>query len=126
MEPPRVALVSLSAPTLSNLEALFSVKLRITNPNSIPLPLKGMNYSLALNNYSVFQGVSNNLPTIAAYGEEVVELSVSTNLLSAPKFLLDLASKPDQAINYNFSSKVDLKGALPSFNIKESGEITGS
>ena len=121
LEKPHVALVNFTPRPLDGLEAQIDIVLRITNPNAMALPLAGMNYQIALNGEPFLSGVSNNLPTIKAYGEETVAVTVSTSLLSTSKIILKLLNSANKDIRYQFKSTLDLKGMLPSFNIVEEG-----
>lgn len=121
LEKPQISLVEFIPKPIKGLEAEFDVVLKINNPNAIALPLQGMSYQIALNGDSLLKGVSNNLPTIKAYGEERITLTISTSLISAPKIVLKLLNNPGKDIRYQFKSKLDLKGMLPSFTIVEEG-----
>lgn len=125
LQPPQLTLLEIAPVSAGTrgLDLSFNIRLRVANPNAIPLPIKGMSYTLALNGADVLQGVSNNIPRIAAYGSEEVTLTIGTNLLSAPKFLLGLLRKPNQEIRYELQSKIDLDGPFPTFNVVETGLV---
>lgn len=123
LEKPYVSLVNFSPRPINGFEAAFDITLKVKNPNSVALPLSGMTYEIALNGESLLKGATGNLPTIPAYGEDEIQLSISTSLLSAPKILLSLLNKPSTDIRYQFKSRLDLKGMLPSFNIVEEGVL---
>lgn len=121
MEPPQIALTSITPASSGGLDTSFNIGLRISNPNGVSLPIKGMSYKIALNGAEVLQGVTNQIPRIPAYGTENVTVTVGANLLSAPKLLSSLMRNPDQRIRYDFSTKIDLEGPLPGFNVVETG-----
>lgn len=121
MEPPQIALTSITPASTGGLDTSFNIGLRISNPNGVSLPIKGMSYKIALNGAQVLQGVTNQIPRIPAYGTENVTVTVGANLLSAPKLLTSLMRNPDQRIRYDFSTKIDLEGPLPGFNVVETG-----
>lgn len=123
LQKPHVSLVNFSPRPINGFEAAFDITLKVQNPNSVSLPLSGMTYEIALNGDSLLKGATGNLPTIPAYGEDEIQLSISTSLLSAPKILLNLLNKPNTDIRYQFKSRLDLKGILPSFNIVEEGVL---
>ena len=123
LDSPKISIVNFTPKPIKGFDAEFDIVLKIKNPNAIALPLTGMSYQIALNGEPLLSGVSNDLPTIKAYGEEEIAVSVSTNLLSAPKFILKLLNNSNKDIRYQFKSKLDLKGMLPSFNIVEEGVL---
>lgn len=121
LEPPQIALTSITPASSGGLDTSFNIGLRISNPNGVSLPIKGMSYKIALNGAQVLQGVTNQIPRIPAYGTENVTVTVGANLLSAPKLLSSLMKNPNQRIRYDFSTKIDLEGPLPGFNVVETG-----
>lgn len=123
MEPPQVAVTSITPASATGLSTSFDVGLRISNPNSVSLPIKGMSYKIALNGAQVLQGVTNQIPRIPAYGTENVTVTVGANLLSAPKLLSALLNNSDQRIRYDFTTHIDLEGPLPGFDVVESGYL---
>ena len=123
LQSPQVSVISISPSQNSGLDLGFDVKLKVTNPNAIALPIEGMNYALALNGAKLLRGTTGKVPTIAAYGSETIDISVSTNLLSAPQFLVGLLGKSNEDISYELSGTLDLAGYLPSLSISESGKV---
>lgn len=59
-DPPYGNLAGLELKELGLLEQRYLLKLRVQNPNSVPLPIAGMNYDLAINNKKFARGVSVN------------------------------------------------------------------
>ncbi|SMF06008.1 LEA14-like dessication related protein [Alteromonadaceae bacterium Bs31] len=126
LEQPQVSIIGFSPVTTQGMEAQFAADIRISNPNSFDLPIEGMSYQLSINGTDLLHGLSNNIPTIPAYGSERVTLDMSVSLLSAPKLFYSLLKNKGEDINYAFTAKIDPKGMLPSFTIKESGVLPNS
>lgn len=122
LQPPRVYLEGVTPLEIDGLLASTRLKLRIFNPNAIPLPLSTMDYTVKVNNRRLLDGSASDLPTIGPSREESVEITLNINFLSAPSFLIELSKSP--TLHYDFSSTVNLKGALPSFDIQETGEFS--
>lgn len=131
MQPPQVTIKAIrtAAPlnvnslTGGNLDLTFLIDLQLNNPNQVPMPIRGIAYGLSLNGAKLLQGVSSEIPTIPAYGSQTTTLTLSTNLISAPKFLFNLMKNPSENLDYELSGKIDLANFLPSFNFNESGQI---
>lgn len=122
IEEPRIALTRLApAQSGSSFGTLFEIDIKITNPNGIALPIRGMSYSLGINGAELLYGTSNQVPAIPAYGSETITLQVEANLLSAPK--LFLALNKASRIEYALKTKIDLSGPLPTLNLVESGTL---
>lgn len=122
LQAPRIYLDAYSPIKTEGLIASTQLKLRIANPNAVPLPLASMDYQIQLNNHSLLSGTTSELPTIAAGGEELVEISLNINIFAAPQFLLELRN--NAKFEYDFISTVNLERSLSSFDIRETGEIT--
>lgn len=122
IEQPHISVTRLApAQSGSSFGSLFEIDLKITNPNGVVLPIKGMSYSLAINGAELLFGASNQIPAIPAYGSETVTLQVEANLLSAPK--LFLALNKATKVDYTFKTKIDLSGPLPTINVVENGTL---
>lgn len=122
IDEPHIALTRLApAKSGSSFGTLFEIDIKITNPNGIALPIKGMSYRLDINGAELLYGTSNQIPSIPAYGSETITLQVEANLLSAPK--LFLALNKATSISYALRTKIDLSGPLPTLNLVESGTL---
>jgi LEA14-like dessication related protein len=122
-EPPKVNITSLEMLEPQGLSQRFKIGLVVTNPNAKDLPLTGMSYSLSLNGYDLINGASNKLPALTAYSETPITIEAATDLFAALRFLNALANQPQDALNYEFSAKLDLGGWRPPITVKRDGLI---
>ena len=120
---PTVRLESIALANNNLIAPRFKLGLRVTNPNSIPLPIKGMNYTIAIQGIELFSGSSNDIPKIAAYGDTLLNLELGTNILKAGNLLRLLLDKTTNTITYDIGAQIDVTGIPTNFNIKETGEI---
>src|SRR5690606_30125173 len=68
-EKPQVNITSFSlAPESNGLAPRFIIGLQIINPNRNALPLKGMSYSVEVENNRVLSGATPDLPSVQGYG----------------------------------------------------------
>lgn len=123
LEKPTIKINSLQLMESQGLSQGFKIGLILANPNSRSLPVQGMSYTLSLNGYDLVSGVSNQIPTLAAYSETPVVIEGSADLFSALRLLNSLASQPQNTLQYELAAKIDLQGWRPSFNISEDGMI---
>lgn len=123
LQSPHVSVKSISPLQGSGLELGLIVNVEIANPNAVALSVRGLEYSLSVNNSRVLQGVSNNIPTIPAYGTEAVALTLKSDLISASKLLFKLLKEPQQVVSYSFNGSMDLANYLPKLRFNDSGEI---
>jgi len=105
-EPPRVTLVGLTLLSVDLFEQRYQVRLRLKNPNAFDLPIRGLDFRLDINDETFADGVSSTVVTVPAFGEEVVELEVSSSLLQVFRQLQSLEKKPSPSFGYRISGTV--------------------
>lgn len=82
MQAPRVSLVNLQVQDVQLFEQRYGLTLRVQNPNSVPLPIVGMEYSVRLNEIEFGKGVSRQSVTVPAYGDAVVQVDLVSSTFS--------------------------------------------
>lgn len=121
---PDVELVGLTPLPGSAMEARFLVKLRIVNPNPIPLEIDGMAYDLSIRGSKLLSGVSNNGLRVEAYGESTAELEVAAGMLGSLALIRDLMSNPpDQGLPYKLNAKLSRKGFGSALRVSREGVL---
>ncbi len=123
LEPPKVKVTSVSLLPAEGLSQRFRIGLLIMNPNSRPIAVRGLSYSLALNGIELADGVSATIGTLPAYTETPVELDASTNLIAALRFVNRFVTDDLKPIDYNFKAKIDIEGFVRRLVFEENGEI---
>lgn len=124
MDPPKVSMESFTSLPSEGGGPRFEIKLRVQNPNEQALDISGISYSIALLDKEVMSGVTNEVPKIEGYSEEIVTLQASINLFQILRLLTSMGQETGDALNYRFSAKVDFRGLVPTQRVEESGEIT--
>ncbi len=124
-ENPKVKVAGLKMlPTESLVSQPIEVTLLITNPNATDLSLRGISYTVGLENFDLLSGVSNQLPTLTAYQETPVKVTVSLNAFQILKFLNHLNKNGiGDSVKYNFDAKLDFYKYLPALHVKEAGMV---
>jgi len=122
-EDPTVTLSSFKALPSEGMIPAFEIGLRIINPNSQPLNLEGIVYTVSLEGYELVKGVGKDFPVIEGYSEGAVKLTAAANLLAGIRFVTNMMQEQRDAFDYEFKAKLDLGGLYPSIRIKESGQI---
>jgi len=123
-ENPKVKVTGLRLLSAEGFSQPIEVSLLITNPNAKDLNLRGMSYTVGLENFELLSGVSNQLPTLTAYTETPVKVVVSANVLQIIKFISHLNNNGiKNAVNYNFDAKLDFSAFLPALHVKETGVL---
>lgn len=120
---PQVQLSNLVVLERQGFEQLFLLKLKVTNPNKMALPIAGLQYQVRLNGFDVFTGNAGDLPHIKAYSDTYIDIPVSANLISAGAVLASLLVSDHPTINYQLNATFDLTGVLPDFRVNEKGLV---
>lgn len=124
IDPPKVTLESFKALPSQGGSPRFEIKLRIANPNKQSFDIAGISYSVEIQGQELISGVTNEVPLIEAYSEEVVTLEAGLQLFHLLRLLAGLGMQPTDTLEYRFMGKIDFKGFVPTQRVEESGEIT--
>ncbi|GMQ95600.1 MAG: LEA type 2 family protein [Gammaproteobacteria bacterium] len=109
-EPPRVSLASIAPVDLQLFEQRFRVTLRVQNPNSKDITIRGLDYEIVVNDKLFAQGVSGKPFTIPANGESAVEVEVVSTLQRVMEQLQELGNRGKPSIDYAISGRVSIDG----------------
>jgi LEA14-like dessication related protein len=121
---PGVSLVSIR-PQIENLFAPeFDVVLHVTNPNREALDITGLSYTVHLQGKKLIEGVANEIPVIAAYGEADIRLRATADLLGGISLLSDFLNQPGEQFDYEFNADIDLGTLYPMVRVQRSGVIS--
>jgi LEA14-like dessication related protein len=105
-ESPRVALVGLKLVSVELLEQRYQVSLRVKNPNAFELPVRGVDFRLDINGQTFADGVSKQSVDVPAYGENVIELEVSSNLFQVFRQFQSLQESQSPGLEYRISGSM--------------------
>ncbi|WP_025165928.1 LEA type 2 family protein [Pseudomonas taeanensis] len=121
---PDVRLMKVEVIRAKLLEQRFVLRFRIDNPNSMSLPVRGLDYSVHLNEVKLAEGESDAWFTVPAYGHHVFDVPVRTNLWRHVRQIVKLLEHPDEPIRYQLEGEVKT-GLLfgRSVHMKRNGEI---
>ncbi len=123
LDPPKVSLDSFRSLPSESGAPRFEIKLRVANPNKQSLDIAGISYSIELLGKELISGVTNEVPVIEGYTEEVVTMEAGLQLFQLLRLLASLGRTPADTLEYRFMAKVDFNGFIPTQRIEESGQI---
>jgi LEA14-like dessication related protein len=101
----------------------FEIRLHIINPNRQALELRGIAYTVSLEGHDVIKGVANQLPVIAAYGEDDITLQASANLIAGIRLISDMLRTPQDSFDYAMEVKLDPGSFGRTIRVRDSGRI---
>jgi LEA14-like dessication related protein len=123
LETPEVSFVGIRAVEASLFEQRLEVRLRVRNPNTIELPVKGLDVDVELAGEPFASGVSARQFVVPAQGEAEFDMQVTANAAGA---LLKIASdrQSREEIGYRLKGKLSTRiGMLRSIPFDESGSL---
>lgn len=123
MEPPRVSLAGLELEQLGLFEQRYLVRLRVQNPNDVSLPIAGMNFRLFLNDEEFASGLSNQQVTLPGFGEELVDVRVTSNLTRVIGQLQTMGQSGASSFNYRIAGHVKVLHRAIRYPFEHSGEV---
>ncbi len=131
IESPKVSFVGIRALEASLFEQKLQVRLKVQNPNSVELPVNGLEVAVELAEEPFAHGVSAREFTVPAQGEAEFDMIVTANAASALMRIAGGDRKSREEIGYRLKGKLSTKlGMLRSIPFDESGtlplgELTG-
>ena len=124
VDPPKVTMESFRSIASETGTPRFEIKLRVINPNKQSLDVAGISYSVEIQGKELVSGVTNDVPLVEAYSEEVVTLEAGLQLFQLLRLVTSLATVESDALAYRFSAKIDFNGFTPTQRIEETGAIS--
>ena len=122
-DPPKISLESFDSLPSENGTPRFQIRPRVMNPNKQSLDIAGISYSVELLGKELITGVTNEVPVIEGYSEEVVTLEASLQLFQLLRLLASVGQTETEALDYRFSAKIDFNDFIPTQRIEETGQI---
>jgi LEA14-like dessication related protein len=122
-EPIQVMMVGVEPLQGEGLELRMLVKLRIQNPNDLPLDFSGVYVQMNVQGKSFATGVSDAAGSVPRYGEAIVNVPVSISMIGIARQAIGVMTNEYQGkLAYEMSGK--LSGpAFNSVRFKSTGEF---
>ena len=102
----------------------FEIGLRVINPNPDALPLRGVAYTVRLNDRELITGVASELPVIEAYSQGDVVLTATPNLFAGIRFISELMNGSTDNVRYELEARLDVGRLFPDIRVTDSGTIS--
>jgi LEA14-like dessication related protein len=126
VEKPRVNIAGISPKDIKLFEQVFTVDLRIMNPNDRPLSVNGLVFTLEVNGQPFASGVSNEAFTISPFGSRVVPAEAITTLGSLLRQILQAQKSDPASFTYRLSGHLHSESAPRRIPFDEQGEFKRS
>ena len=124
IDPPKVSLESFKPLPSNGGAPRFEIRLRIANPNNRSFDIAGIAYDVEIQGKELISGVSNDVPVLEPYSEEVVTVEAGLQLFQLVRLLASLGKDASDSLDYRFTAKIDFNGFVPTQRVEETGSIT--
>ncbi|MGH8249104.1 MAG: LEA type 2 family protein [Steroidobacteraceae bacterium] len=124
LETPDVSFVGLRAVEASLFEQRLEVRMLVRNPNSIELPVKGLDVEVELADEPFAHGVSAREFTVPARGEAEFDMIVTANAATALLKIVSAGGKSHEEIGYRLKGELSTRlGLLRKIPFDETGTL---
>ena len=122
-EPIQVIVAGIEPLKGEGLELRMLIKLRIQNPNDLPLDYNGVSVQMDVQGKPFATGVSDAVGSVPRFGETIIEVPVSISIFRIARQAVDfMGNGPREKLAYEMNGR--LAGpALYGVHFKSSGEI---
>ncbi len=121
---PQVSIADFRIANIGILEQNYILKLRLRNPNPFPLPINRLDYTLFLNDKEFTKGNSLQPLTLAAAGENTLELNITSNLWKIVEQWQNWTSSFSRQFNYRLSGGVNVLNSTVQIPFEYKGDVT--
>ena len=123
-EPLQVTVSDIEPLPGEGLELRMLVKLRVQNPNDVPIEYNGVYVKLDVQDKTFATGVSDEHGTVPRYGESMIGVRVTASMLRAALNAFGIFSgQPVDKISYKLEGKID-GPVFTSFRFQSQGEFS--
>ena len=131
-EDPKISIADIRIQEVKAMEGIFLIKLRVLNPNDVPLDLHGVNCDLEINKRHFASGIGDSNQSVPAFGTAVIPVEVYASVLDMVASVADLlhtAGKipsKDKPVPYTLQGtvRIGIHGFKKEVPFKSSGELS--
>ncbi|WP_157960466.1 LEA type 2 family protein [Marinimicrobium alkaliphilum] len=124
LKEPSVQVTGLRLLPSQGFQQRIAVDLNILNPNDRDLSLRGISYSIDINNIKLLEGASRQVPVLKAYEQTAVTLEVTAGLVEAVRIAEQVMRNGlGQGVDYRLEARLDFTRFLPDMTVIEEGRV---
>lgn len=122
-EAPQLSIVDVQILSTEVWQQRLRVRLHVHNPNSIALPVKGIEYSVEIAGEQFASGSSDASFTVPALGDAEFDTTLTTNAAGALLRILSRGGGHGDSIDYHLTGKVALQGFMHTLPFDQRGSF---
>ena len=123
---PRLNIADIQPKDLKLMEQVFTMDLRIQNPGESPIDIKGLVFSLEINDAPFASGVSDTHLTVPPFTSRIMQVEAVTTLFDIFRQLSRVPKGTEAPrLKYRLKGAVHTGSALTRIPFDETGEISG-
>jgi LEA14-like dessication related protein len=131
-EAPKISIADIRIQDIQAMEGVFLLKLRVINPNDVPLDLRTVNCDLEMDGRHFASGITESKQSIPASGTEIIPVTVYASVLDIVASMVDLLHTADataakgKQLPYTLQGTVgvSVRGFQKDIPFKSSGELS--
>jgi LEA14-like dessication related protein len=125
LEAPKLELVSVQMMSTDMFAQRFKVRVKVSNPNEVELPVRGLEYTILMMGDTFAEGESAEAFVMPAHGEAEFDMLVTTNFVSSfGRLLSRVGGGKLENVDYEIAGKVMLdKGMMRKIPFNHRGTV---
>jgi LEA14-like dessication related protein len=125
LEAPSLELLGVQMLSTDMFAQRFKVRVKVTNPNDLELPVKGLEYTILMMGDSFAEGMANESFLLPAMGEAEFDMLVTTNFVSSfGRLLSRVQGGKLENIDYEITGKIMVeKGMVRKIPVNHRGTV---
>lgn len=122
-EPPTVSVTNIELQNAASGNSSVIIRLSVSNPNAVVMPIEGLQYQLQLNGHRVLEGVSSDVDRIPAFGTADLELQARADLVGMFSLISSLMSGATRQVDYQLETRISVEGLWRPVTLRSSGTL---
>jgi len=111
-EEPKISIADIQIQEIKALEGVFLIKLRVLNPNDVPLDLHAVNCDLEIDGRHFASGIADSQLSVPAYGTQLIPVTVYASVLDIVASVVDLMHTADTTTSKGKQLPYTLRGTV--------------
>ncbi len=102
----------------------FDINVRVINPAASPVRLRGVSYTMTIENHEIITGAGNNLPLVEPYSQVDFTIHFKADMAATLQLLADIAGDEQQQFDYNIDINLDTGRWSRNIHAAKQGVVT--